>query len=288
MSKHTFSPEILRDNPLSQQIAELFTIEGDQLRHNFEKVCHIDGKLLEAYQDPDLIKQLLAFHKILFMTGGDAADVITAKDPWGNYIYTKLFYREVPPDPESPDFREINPVKEGEVQEASSAISAFIQRVESRAVTGGKKSHEMDLAKFLGPFEFPEVLSEIADVFYNLLNIHTLDDTYDYTQDIVELCRALGFSPEQAFKLVVAKYHARYVTQQGIKNIEDENLAVARLIEAGEIPLPTLGKLSKGFGEIHIIVKRTLEPRLLQLETQIRRQAKQAINFPRLDDRGSK
>lgn len=255
---------------LRSQVREIFTVESNLFRDNFGDLCRLEGKTLAEYQDPRLEATLLAFHKLLFLTGGDEADVITAQDGWGNYIYTKLFHGEAKPDPKRLDRKKF-PVKEGEIQEANGAISGFIQQVKSQAQAQGVKHYEVDPRQFLGPLELPEVLSEVADITFNLLNIGELDRDYNYFDDVEALSSALGLTTEQMLQLVVSKYEYRYLKHKGIKNIQEENEIIRLLIENGSTPVPDLGQLSRAYNEINTIANKIIRPRLDQLNIIIDR-----------------
>lgn len=266
---------------LRSQIREIFTVESNLFRGNFGELCRLQGKTLAEYQDPKLESTLLAVHKLLFLTGGDEADVITARDRWGNYIYTKLFHGEAKPEPKKLDRRKF-PVKEGEIQEANAAISGFIQRVKSQAQVQGLKHYEVDPRQFLGPFDLPEVLSEVADITFNLLNIGELDRDYNYFDDVKALSSAFGFTTEQMLQLVAAKYEYRYSQNKGIKNIQGENEVIGRLIENGSIPVPDLGQLSRAYNEINTIANTIIRPRLEQLPTIIDRMIRRNNSLARI------
>lgn len=258
-------------NRLLRDIHSLFDIEGQLFRSNFEQLCRLGGKSLAEYGDRSLTDRVLAVHKFLFLTGGDEADVITAKDYWGNHIYTKLFHGESPPNQEDPRFREYYPVKEGEIQEANSEISSFIQRVRSVADAEGIKHWQIDLRRFLEPMELPEVLSEVSDIVYNLLNVARLDRNLNYESHVQAIAEALGYTAEDLLHLVKVKYFYRYVTVKGKKNIEEENRLIAQEISANRLPIPSIGQLSLAYNEINNIDRTIIQTRLIQLRTEVNR-----------------
>lgn len=273
MSTENPSPELQKapfDN-FSNQIDELFDLESNLFRGDFMTMCSLEGKPLGEYQNPKLVKAVLTVHKFLFLTGGDEADVIIARDPWGNHIYTKLFHGNEAPNERDPLFREYYPVKEGEIQEANSAISGFIQEVRSAASVEGIDHWKVDLRKFLGPYELPEVLSEIADIVYNMLNISKLDIGFSYEPHIHAIGDALGYSYEQLLYLVTMKYFHRYADKVGKKDIKAENMLITQALESGTLPIPTMGKLSRTYNEINVIAHSIINTRLIQLKTEVTR-----------------
>lgn len=271
-------PESLRLPPdnFSDQIDKLFDLESHLFREDFITMCTLKGRPLGEYQNPKLNNLVLSIHKFLFLTGGEEADVITARDPWGNHIYTKLFHGKAAPNENDSSFREYYPVKEGEIQEANSAISKFIQIVRSAANTEGIEHWKVDLRKFLHSFELPEVLSEIADIVYNMLNISRLDTGFSYETHIHAIGDSLGYSYEQLLYLITLKYYHRYIDENGKKDIMAENMLIARALESETLPIPTLGQLSRTYNEINVITHSIIHTRMTQLKTDANRMLRNA------------
>lgn len=76
------------------------------------------------------------------------------------------------------------------------------------------------------------VFSEIADVFYNLLQAKTTDPSgvLIYDEIILLLCKTLEITYEDMLKLTAAKYAVRYIRNLGSKDIEGENEALGPYI----------------------------------------------------------
>lgn len=108
----------------------------------------------------------MALHKAYFLTGGPEGDVGGAEDDWGNPIYTKLYHCPEAPDHRDPNLGKLQPFKQGEIDEATSAISRFIQIVNSRAEELGVSRNQIETGTLLDTFEPPELFSEIADVVF--------------------------------------------------------------------------------------------------------------------------
>lgn len=255
---------------LVAHLSDLLTTEDNIYRGEFAQRYKIGDVNLERL-GPELSRTILAVHKLLFLTGGDQGDVVTAQDFWGNPIYTKLYYGPNI-DKADPRFRDYYPVKDAEIQEATSAISSFIQMVRSRAEELGINHYDVDLKTLLGPFQLPEVLSEISDIAWNIVCLGRLDPTFNYMNNLDAISEALGFTTQQTLFMTIVKYDLRINTNLGKKNIREENQKIADLLGVGVLPIPTLGQLSQAYAELKLIDQTILRTRLMQLETEINRQ----------------
>lgn len=255
---------------LVADLSDLLTTEGKIYRGEFAQRCQIGDVNLESL-GPGLSRTILAVHKLLFLTGGDQEDVITAQDFWGNPIYTKLHF-DPTIDRADLKFRDRYPVKDAEIQEATSAISSFIQMVRSRAAELGIKHYDVDLKTLLGSFQLPKVLSEISDIAWNIVCLDRLDPNFNYMDNLIAISEALGFTTQQMLFMTIVKYDLRINTNNGKKDIEGENQKIAGLLKAGVLPIPTLGQLSRAYAELRLIDQTILRTRLMQLKTEVNRQ----------------
>lgn len=169
--------------------------------------------------------------KLLFLVGGEELDVTVAKTSDGKEIYTK----------------EANHPKSPEISEATSAISNHFE--ESR--------------------NLPKVLAEIADIWYNLIQLTILDPEFEksYMLCIDKLCETLGFSRQQAYLLTVTKYKCRLIDQQGKKDIPEEIERITALVENNStlLPIPSDEAIAEAFRVINRMGEKVLKTRLLQL-----------------------
>ncbi len=243
-------------------------------RRDFDTTCMLYDWSLGRYSSAGLSNRVLAYHKLFFLTGGDERDVITATDPWRNYIYTNSkFYKDLSTNNThqdmrlySPDFRKEYPVKSGEVDEARVAISLFIQKV---------KDKKVDAGDLLGIYELPEVLSEIADVIYNIENVAFLDADFNYKSDIKSIADSLGYSLSEILYLAYLKYDFRIRQNEGRKDVPVENERIAQDLRTGRLPIPHIGQLSIAFGTINSIDNYIISARLVQLEYLIGREIRE-------------
>lgn len=181
-------------------------------------------------------RPLTAEHKLAFLIGGDSEDVRRAVDMDGNPIYTK----------------HADHAKPAEFAEALHAISDHLES-------------ERNL---------PKVLSEIADVYYNIIQLSVLDPEF---RDVYRTCMQrlsdnLGLTLHQAALLVIAKYKHRLIDNNGKKDIPGELAVVARLLNEGEgdgplIPTPSDEQLDEAFNTIGEMKNTIFKPRLIQWRT---------------------
>ena len=271
--------DALYERGLRNTLNYLFGREDELLRSRFGELL-VDGIPLNSFEGEDgevLRRKLLAFHKLLFLTGGYTGDVIVTQDVFGNYIYTKLFQSDNPPDVESPEFRLDHPVKDPEVHEATSSITGLIKQVaaeaERQSIELGREvnARDLDLRQFLGPFQLPEVISEIADVVFTLTNLMTIDPGHDYEDYLTSIAIAMDYHPAELLWVAYVKYSYRYAgLGEAKKNVETENLLIARALEKNLLPIPDIGKLSKVYAELNLLSRNVFKSRLRQLVEEIR------------------
>lgn len=172
--------------------------------------------------------------KLLFLVGTDEIDVTKAKTSNGIPIYTKT----------------ADHVKAPEIVEAISAISDHFEREQN----------------------VPNVLLEIADVWYNLVQLTQLDTDFapTYQKCIDELCSTLGYSRREAYKLVVLKYKVRFIDKEGGKSHSDERKEIVSQLRGEHsyhLPTPTDASLNDAYRLLNKMSATILRPRLLQLRT---------------------
>lgn len=181
-------------------------------------------------------KQLTAEHKIIFLTGGNSEDVRRAKDMYGYPIYTK----------------EADHAKAAECAEALRAISDHQEREPN----------------------IPNVLSEIADVYYNIIHLTALDPEFRevYKTCLARLSDSLGLSLHHATLLVIAKFKYRLIDNKGKKDIPGEIEMLGRLLDQQDeaaplIPTPTDEQFDEAYNIIGEMMNTILKPRLVQWQT---------------------
>lgn len=172
-----------------------------------------------------------AEHKLLFLIGGPEKDVAVAKTNSGNLVYTSA-----PAHPKAP-----------EIAEATAVISSHFE-VERN---------------------IPRVLSEVADIFYNLVHLSMLDSRFSeiYKDCSKRLAKSLGLSLQEALLITAAKYKYRHIDKKS-KAPKEEDEVIAQLIseagEPGKIKAPSDKNITAAYQEINRIENYVLRPSLMQ------------------------
>ncbi len=172
--------------------------------------------------------------KLLFLVGTEEVDITKAETCTGITIYTK----------------KANHVKAPEIFEAASAISDHFERERN----------------------VPNVLSELADVWYNLIQLTQLDPDFSvtYKKCVDQLREAVGYSTRDAFLLIHAKYQLRFYDNKGVKEHNEEIEAIKFLLKGENIdPIatPSDEELNKAYRLLNKMSVTILKPRLLQFQT---------------------
>jgi hypothetical protein len=177
---------------------------------------------------------LVGHHKLVFLVAGQTRDVTTASGLSGESIYTK----------------ESSHPKAPEVDEFLHTLSDHFDK-------------EPDL---------PGVMSEAADIFYNLIQLEKLDPefTSQYECYVSNLATALGLTTVQAHLLALYKYKIRMVDLKGIKDVQWENMHIRKkLLETNDehpiISIPGDSQLTDAYRSAAIIGK-LLEIRIQTLQ----------------------
>ena len=110
-----------------------------------------------------------------------------------------------------------------------------------------------------------KLYSEIADIFYNLIQLQVTDSQFalGYEEQITTLANTLGLSTMQVKRLVIAKYHTRFYTHKGVSVFEEEEAQIA--LELENIPIADQEKTSRFYDAVNILWNQILSPRLQQL-----------------------
>ncbi len=178
-----------------------------------------------------------AEHKLLFLVGGPKNDVAAAMTSTGQPAYDQ------PHDhPKLP-----------EVTEANAAISQYFE-------------------KGRNPAYYPGVLSEIADIYFNLALLTKLDPeaTLLYRRSIGHLTDSLQIYLRDGLLLAATKYDLRLVVNRSKKNTQAEERAMAKLSDAdGRMPEVFIRDrgLARGYGALNEIAYHVLMPRLIQIQS---------------------
>lgn len=114
-----------------------------------------------------------------------------------------------------------------------------------------------------------KVISEMADVFYNLIQLTETDSEFKdtYIKWINFLARSIEFSNEQINAIIIAKYHHRMFKNDGKNDFDRENLLIAQMTEKGQIPKLTKKNASDFATLVNTICNRILISRLEMLKT---------------------
>lgn len=199
-------------------------------------IDYITGDLLEI-ENHNFTQGNTAFHKLAFLIGGRDRDVSKVEGPNGESVYRG--------DPEKLVFPEI--------LEFLAAVN-FHQR---------KKP------------DMPGVLSEAADIVFNLIMLTKLDRPRAavYQEALARFTNALGYTPKEALVLTTIKYHARYVEHQR-KNPQAEDELIDDLLRdvpgrAHIISTPTDRQLKEACGAISRVEAEDLIPRMRAFKSNV-------------------
>lgn len=187
-------------------------------------------------------------HKLIFLVGGPENDVSVAKDEKGQSIYANQ-----PNYPKLP-----------EIPEATAAISEYFVSM-----------HDNKPDSNLIEVNLIKAMSEIADVFHNLVELTRLDSDYEkiYKNDCIKhLAMSLGspnsqFSVNDGLLLAYIKYRERLIDAQ-VKNNQNENMLIKRAMTPGNsreslIQIPTDKGLACAYRAMNEFGHDVLKPRLL-------------------------
>lgn len=183
-----------------------------------------------------------AEHKLLFLIGGPDKDVATATTSKGEAVYSVL-----PGHPKAPEF-----------DEATTAISNYFE-------------HHQDPTR---------VVSEVTDIFYNLLLLTQLDTGYaEYLHCIDEIANALGFSFYDVVLLSASKFEHRLI-DPGIKDPDAEEEIIRNLLDdkAGKIKKPTDTQIASAYRILNRINTDILQTRLRQIQHWTNGNGKMKLN----------
>ncbi len=191
----------------------------------------------QSYRDGRAIP---AEHKILFLIGDRMNDVTQARDFQGKRIYTKEADFPRPP----------------EISEVNAAISRYDD-------TGRN-----DLAP---------VLSETADIFYNLAQLSGLDPDFkdEYRKWINNLARGMGLDVQELLGLAIVKYRKRLFQNNGRKDVPKEEELLQRCIRENmsqggfSVKKPTDDGLKKFYRVVNLFANTVLVPRWHQLRANL-------------------
>lgn len=130
-------------------------------------------------------------------------------------------------------------------------------------------SEELDYCIEHKQISLSEVLSEIADVFYNLFQYQSLDKEYATNVEnwLVDAYKILGISEHQAVLLTSAKYFARLLKNSGKNQDVDEKKHIEALLSQGLIPNISDEQISD-FKDLFYYLDIELDARYEQLSTQ--------------------
>ena len=241
--------------PESRQFTELQSLPSLPL----EKIKTLNEKsLYDFYSRTILRAENLAFngrntriHKLLFLVGGPENDTSVSVDEFGKSIYFK-----------KPNFPKLP-----EIPEATAALSNYFE-------SKYEKSPDANLIET----NLVKAMSEIADVFHNLVALTILDSSNEinYKDDCINrLTASLGlpdrrFSINDSLLLAYIKYRERLIDTRE-KNILHENMLVkmAMMPNAKGKPLirtPTDEGLASAFRTINEIKNDVLKPQLIYIE----------------------
>lgn len=115
-----------------------------------------------------------------------------------------------------------------------------------------------------------EVLSEIADIFYNLIHLTETDSDAKptYIKGFKKLIDIIGYTSQQANLLAIAKYHYRMFKNGGKNGFKIENSFIEQLLNEGKIPKITTIQASNFAKKLKVFGKKVLLARLSTLEVE--------------------
>lgn len=190
----------------------------------------------QSYRDGRAIP---AEHKILFLIGDRMNDVTQAKDFQGKPIYTKEADFPRPP----------------EISEVNAAISRYDD-------TGRK-----DLAP---------VLSETADIFYNLAQLRGLDPDFkdEYSKWLGTLAKSIGLDLRELLGLAIIKYRRRLIEKEDKDVPGEEDLLRSCIREDQDqgvfsVKKPADDGLKKFYRVVNLFANTVLVPRWHQLKAKL-------------------
>jgi len=179
---------------------------------------------------------LPADHKILFLIGDATSDVTRATDLRADRIYTK----------------ESSFPKAPEIPELNASISRYFEKDRQN---------------------LPEVLSETADIFYNLAQLRELDPEFRdvYSKWMNYLSSSIGLDLRELFGLAIIKYRRRLIQEGGEKDVLEEEKLLQSFVTEAQSPgrfsvrRPSDDGLKKFYRVVNLLGSRILAGRFTQL-----------------------
>ncbi|MCB9813584.1 MAG: hypothetical protein H6772_04220 [Pseudomonadales bacterium] len=115
-----------------------------------------------------------------------------------------------------------------------------------------------------------KVISEIADVFYNLIQLTETDPDFKETYILWfnQLAISLGYTHEQAMAVAIAKYHHRMFKNGGKNDFEKENQLIVEMLTSDQIPQLTKKTASNFAALVNILCNQVLISRLTMLKAE--------------------
>lgn len=123
------------------------------------------------------------------------------------------------------------------------------------------KKHDL-LVKSKNHAEF-KLVSEIVDLFYNLVQLQAIDyrNSEVYGNWIREICNILGWKFEEALALTIAKYHYRNYKQNGKNDFNSEYKLIGNVLnladehDTDKITFPDNKQLKKLYSSLEVMVQ---------------------------------
>ena len=228
------------DEPTPSQEAENLTKDLPNLTEN-QMAEVITKDLLDRennlYRSGNTVP---ADHKILFLIGDETNDVTRATDLRADRIYTK----------------ESSFPKAPEIPELNASISRYFEKDRQN---------------------LPEVLSETADIFYNLAQLRELDPEFRdvYSKWMNYLARSIGLDLGELFGLAIIKYRRRLIQEGGEKDVLEEEKLLQSFVTEGQSPgrfsvrRPSDDGLKKFYRVVNLLGNKILAGRFTQLRANL-------------------
>lgn len=251
-------PETQKNTGITPSGGTVFEIQGQLFKEipqiNLQEMneqqlfSYICGPLLDA-ENKMYTNGNTGYHKLIF-TGGGAEndnDITACLDLDGKPIYTH-----------TPDY-----TKYPEIAEFNAAVLNY-----SEFPKGEREAKKEEFGKLK-----VKVVSEVADIFHNLVTLTKLDDEREksYLKWINQIASTLGYSVRDCLLLSASKYKKRLI-DIGRKDLDEEENAIKELITpdaSGEtlISFPGGDRLRTASRTINRMGKMLIHQRIDELTT---------------------
>lgn len=228
------------------------------------KLLEIENTLYRNGQPPEIESKLLALI---------AYDLTNATDFAGNAVRTKETPEQLEKIIKVSEVMELqieldrwfNEKSRKKQQERSLLLEQAVEALNSQD-NGGNEQLIEELKIWVEEekqLEF-ELISEIIDLFYNLLQLMEIDNrnSYLYYLWVIKICNCLGWNVNEAYALTVAKYHHRNFKNAGSNSFDTEYKLIGTIMNSSDnndeskINFPS----NKQLKQLHNLLEEMIKP----------------------------